>query len=75
VADAMLKSGVIPIMLLPKEYHKFIADSTLLSTFITYQNGQVHDAPGRTESRRIAAFYHQAHLSMQCAARFNGCYP
>jgi pimeloyl-ACP methyl ester carboxylesterase len=50
VADAMIKSGVIPIMILHAEYHKFIADSTLLSTLITYQNGQVHDVPGRTES-------------------------
>lgn len=31
VADAMLKSGVIPIMILHAEYHQFIADSTLLS--------------------------------------------
>lgn len=46
VADAMLKSGVIPIMVLHAVYHQFIADSTLLSTLITYRNGQVHDVPG-----------------------------
>jgi len=50
VADALIKSGVIPIMILHAEYHKFIADSTLLSTLINYQNGQVHDVPGRTVS-------------------------
>lgn len=43
VADAMLKSGVIPIMILHAEYHKFIADAALLSTLITYQNGQVQE--------------------------------
>lgn len=50
LADSLLKSGVIPIMVLHAEYHKFISDSTALSALITFQNNQLNDVPGRTSS-------------------------
>jgi len=50
MADSLLKSGVIPIMVLHAEYHKFISDSTTLSSLITFQNNQLNDVPGRTSS-------------------------
>jgi len=49
-ADSLLKSGVIPIMVLHAEYHKFISDSTALSALITFQNNQLNDVAGRTSS-------------------------
>ena len=50
LADSLLKSGVIPIMVLHAEYHKFISDSTALSALITFQNNQLNDVTGRTSS-------------------------
>ncbi len=50
LADSLLNSGVIPIMVLHSEYHKFISDSITLSSLITYQNNQLNDVPGRTSS-------------------------
>src|SRR5690554_5995652 len=50
LADSLLKSGVIPIMVLHAEYHKFISDSTTLSSLITFQNNQLNDVAGRTAS-------------------------
>jgi hypothetical protein len=49
-ADTMLKTGVIPIMVLHAAYHKFISDSTALSSLITFQNNQLNDVAGRTSS-------------------------
>lgn len=49
-ADAMLETGVSPIMVLHAEYHKFISDSTTLSSLITFQNNQLNDVAGRTSS-------------------------
>jgi hypothetical protein len=50
MADSLLKSGVIPIMVLHAEYHKFLSDSTALSALITFQNNQLNDVAGRTSS-------------------------
>ena len=50
LADSLLKIGVIPIMVLHAEYHKFISDSTTLSSLITFQNNQLNDVLGRTSS-------------------------
>ena len=46
MADTMLKTGVIPIMVLHAAYHKFISDSTALSSLITFQNNQLNDVAG-----------------------------
>ncbi|MGB6035089.1 MAG: hypothetical protein WBG42_02390, partial [Cryomorphaceae bacterium] len=50
LADSLLESGVIPIMVLHAEYHKFISDSTTLSSLITFQNNRLNDVPGRPTS-------------------------
>jgi len=49
-ADAMLKTGVIPIMVLHTAYHKFISNSVVLSSLITFQNNQLNDVVGRTSA-------------------------
>jgi len=38
LADSLLKGGIIPIMVLHAAYHKFISDSVVLSSLITFQN-------------------------------------
>src|SRR5690554_3464532 len=38
-ADSLLNTGVVPLMILHADYHKFLEDSVLLASLITYQNG------------------------------------
>lgn len=49
-ANTLLRSGVIPIMVLHAAYHKFISDSVALSSLITFQNNQLTDVLGLTTS-------------------------
>ncbi|NEN25172.1 hypothetical protein G3O08_16850 [Cryomorpha ignava] len=49
-ADSLLRSDVVPILILHANYHKLIEDSVLLTSLITEQNGQMHDVPNRSTS-------------------------
>ncbi len=49
-ADSLLNTGVVPLMILHADYHKFLEDSVLLASLITYQNGQLYDVPNRPTS-------------------------
>jgi len=50
MANTLLKTGVISIVVPHAAYYKFISDSTALSSLITFQNNQLNDAVGRTYS-------------------------
>jgi len=50
MANTLLRSGVISIVVLHAAYYKFISDSTALSSLITFQNNQLNDVVGRTSS-------------------------
>ncbi|NEN25170.1 hypothetical protein G3O08_16840 [Cryomorpha ignava] len=49
-ADSLLRSDVVPILILHANYHKLIEDSVLLTSLITEQNGQMHDVINRGTS-------------------------